>query len=148
MTSFRPLQLMRNVSKEREGPCCVGPRYTAGIESLVESTRHSGCEFCLTPGKGEQLLAFSRLSDTGGGFCNSFCFLGTQGLGKSQRCQLSTKSIHIIQYPLVCSSDPKMWLFSNVLSEASSVSSCILSSIASLVYIIVNTLRISHCLLE
>lgn len=73
-----------------------------------------------------------------GGFGNHFYFPEAQGSGKVQHGQLSMNSINFIKYLLIYSSGTKMWLFSKVLSKATSIFFCIWSCITSLACIIVN----------
>ena len=89
-------------------------------------------------GSGSLPLAVCQMRRSGG-FCNCSSLPGAQGSGKIQHCQLLTKSIHIIKYPLIYSFGTKIWLFSKVLSKATSVTFCILSSITSLACIVVST---------
>lgn len=50
---------MRNVSKEREGPCCVGPGTQGALRVWWDPQGRVDVEFCLTHGKGEWLLALA-----------------------------------------------------------------------------------------
>lgn len=71
-----------------------------------------------------------------------------QGSGKVHHGQLSMNSINFIKYLLIYSSGTKMWLFSKVVSKATSIFFCIWSFITSLACIIVNKFIMSHCLLK
>ncbi|XP_054230548.1 propionyl-CoA carboxylase alpha chain, mitochondrial isoform X2 [Homo sapiens] len=75
-------------------------------------------------------------------------YSGARGSGKVQHCQLSTKSVSVIKYPMVCGSGTEMGLFPKALSMATSVCFCILSCIASVAYILVSTVYGESLLIE